>query len=244
MQFDFTGKVVLITGGTRGIGKQLANDFKDLGADLILTGTDSNKISDLNKGGFAKYFCVDFLNKESVIEFIEKLNEYSKIDVCVNNAGINRIDYLWDIKEQDWDDLLCVNLKAPFIVSQAVAKLMKKNNCGKIINISSIAGVVSRDKRGVYTSSKAGLIGLTRAMAVELAPYGILVNSVSPGFTWTDLTESMVTKEEVDLLSSRVPLGRFATPDEISKVVLFLASELNTFIVGQNIIVDGGYVSV
>jgi len=244
MQFDFTDKVVLITGGTRGIGKQLADDFKEFGADLILTGTNHNKISELNNDGFAKYLCVDFSNRESVMEFTSELRKCNKIDVCVNNAGINRIDYFCDIKEQDWDDIMCVNLKAPFIVSQIVAKLMKENGYGRIVNISSIAGIISREKRCAYTSSKAGLIGLTRSMAIELAPYGILVNSVSPGFTWTDMTRTSVTKEEVEVLTSRVPLGRFANTDEISKVVLFLASELNTYIIGQNITVDGGHVSL
>jgi 3-oxoacyl-[acyl-carrier protein] reductase len=121
---------------------------------------------------------------------------------------------------------------------------MKKNNYGRVVNIASIFGVISREKRSIYSSSKSGLIGLTRAMALDLAPHNILVNSVSPGFVLTDLTKKMLGGPEIRELKSKIPIKRLAMPADISKVVLFLSSDLNTYLVGQNIIVDGGYANI
>jgi len=246
VEFDFSNRVVLITGATRGIGKQLAADFEKLGADLILTGTKPEQINELNKNTTKniRYFCVDFSKEDSLCDFIRELQAYEKIDVCINNAGINRIDYFCETLVEDWDDIINVNLKAPFVLCREVARVMKKTGYGRIINIASIFGVITREKRAVYTSSKSGLIGLTKSMAIDLAPYNILVNCVSPGFVLTDLTKKMLTESEIKDLESRIPLGRLATPEDISKVILFLSSELNTYISGQNIIVDGGYVNI
>lgn len=250
MKIHFKNKVVLITGATRGIGEQLARDFERLGAALILTGTKPEQIKELNENlgknnrENIKYLCVDFLNENSLLDFTRELREYNKIDVCINNAGINRIDYIYDTSLTDWDDIINVNLRAPFLIMREVSKLMKKNGYGRIVNIASIFSVISRQKRAIYSSSKSGLVGLTRAAAIDLAPYNILVNSVSPGFVLTDLTKKILTKVEMQDLASRIPLGRLATPEDISNVVLFLSSDLNTYITGQNIIVDGGYVNV
>ena len=246
MKIDFTGQVVLVTGATRGIGKQLADDFASLRANLILTGTKEGEIRDLNEstGSEQQYYCVDFKNGESTEKFLGELEKYKRIDVCVNNAGINRINYIDETRIEDWKDILNVNLEAPFMITRAVSPLMKKNRYGRIINIASIFGVISKAKRSIYTTTKFGLRGLTITSAIELAPYNVLVNSVSPGFVLTELTKKILTEEEMKQLASQVPLGRFAEPDEISRVVLFLASSLNTYLTGQNIIVDGGFVNV
>lgn len=247
-QFDFYDKFVLITGATRGIGKSIATHFSALGANLILTGTNPQEIELLNdsfaKNGRVKYYCVDFSNEELINEFISVLKNYDKIDICINNAGINRINFIYEVQLSDWDQIMKVNLRGPFLLSKEVGNIMKKQRYGRIINIASIFGVVTREKRSVYTASKAGLIGLTKATANDLAPYNILVNSVSPGFILTDLTRKILSDSEIKELETKVPLGRFGHPDEISKVVLFLASDLNTYITGQNIIVDGGYVNI
>ena len=250
MKIDFSGQVALITGGTRGLGKQIADDLFNLGADLILTGTNSRQIEELNhslppeKQERVKYIAADFRNSENIKQFTEQIMVYERIDVCVNNAGINRINYIDETLLEDWDDIITVNLKAPFMIIREVAKIMKKRNYGRIVNISSIFGVISRQKRSIYSTSKFGLRGLTLSVANELARYNILVNSVSPGFVLTELTKSILTKEKMSKLADEIPAGRFATPDEISRVVIFLASSLNTYISGQNIIVDGGYVNV
>lgn len=251
MQIGFLDKTVLITGATRGIGRQLAHDFKGLGANLILTGTRPDQIARLNEGlareGAGRnmeYLCADFSNEGSLLGFLQELRKYDRIDVCINNAGINRINYIYDAPYTDWDDVLSVNLRAPFVITHDVSRVMKRNGYGRIVNIGSIFGVISREKRAVYSSSKSGLVGLTRAAAIDLAPYNILVNCVSPGFVLTDLTEGILSEAEMKELTARIPLGRMAVPEDISKVIIFLASDLNTYITGQNIVVDGGYVDV
>jgi NAD(P)-dependent dehydrogenase (short-subunit alcohol dehydrogenase family) len=250
MKIDFQGQTVLITGATRGMGKQFADDFGKLGANLILTGTSKDKIEALNReakrdGQFLrKYYAVDFANAESTKTFIETIEAYKKIDVCINNAGINRINFIDETLIEDWKDILAVNLEAPFMITRAASKLMKRNRYGRIINIASIFGVISKAKRSIYTTTKFGLHGLTVTSAIELASYNILVNSVSPGFVLTELTKNILSKAEMEELVRQVPMGRFAEPNEISKVVLFLASSLNTYLTGQNIVVDGGFVNV
>ena len=176
--------------------------------------------------------------------YLDSISKFSKIDICINSDGINCIDYLEEINIKDYDEILKVNLYAPFLISQTVSKVMKKNKYGRIVNISSIWGTKTKEKRTSYTTSKAGLIGMTKTMSVELAKYNILVNSVSPGFTLTELTKSILSEDEMKELSEQVPVKRFATVDEISKVVLFLSSDLNTYINGQDIKVDGGFVNV
>jgi len=247
---NFNNKVVLITGATRGIGKQLACDLGELGADLILTGTNPEQISELNENlvkngkGSKKYYQADFSNEDSLLNFVRELRKYPRIDVCINNAAINRINYIHDTSLTDWEDIINVNLKAPFVICREVSQLMKKNGYGRIVNIASIWGVKAKEKRSIYTSSKSGLIGLTKSVALELAPYNILVNCVSPGFVLTDLTKKILNESEIEEFESVIPLRRLATPEDISKVVIFLASDLNTYISAQNIIVDGGYASI
>jgi len=248
MKIDFKNKIVIVTGATRGIGKNIAENLYRLGAKLLLTGTDSNQVKAKNKAlgrnKRIRYFHLDLLDENSVRKFLSDVGNLKKIDVCINNAGINRIDYAESVPLSDWDDIVKVNLRGPFILSREVGGIMKRNRYGRIVNIASIFGVITREKRAAYTATKSGLIGLTRTMAVELASYNILVNSVSPGFILTDLTCNILTRSQIKQLKSLIPARRLGTPEDVSRVVLFLASELNTYIAGQNIIVDGGYVDV
>lgn len=247
MKIDFTRQTVLITGATRGLGEKMADDFAQLGAHLILTGSDKTKINMLNKKNknpLKKYYAVDFSNRKSTQLFIKKLDKYRRIDVCINNAGINRINYIDETLIKDWDDLMAVNLEAPFMITRKISKIMKRNRYGRIINISSVFGVNSKEKRSIYTITKFGIRGLTVSSAIELAPYNVLVNTVSPGFVLTDLTKRILGKKGMKEMAKQVPMGRLALPEEISKVVLFLASKYNTYITGQNIIVDGGFINV
>jgi 3-oxoacyl-[acyl-carrier protein] reductase len=250
MKIDFTNQVVLITGATRGIGKQIADDLAELGAELILTGTSPEQIEALNMEAqcsgnvLKKYFVVDLTDESSTESFLSELKKCDKIDVCVNNAGINRINFINETLLEDFRDVMAVNIEAPFLITREVSKIMKRNKYGRIVNISSIWGVISKAKRSVYSMSKFALRGLTVCASIELAPYNILVNSVSPGFVLTELTKNILSEQEMVELAVQVPVRRFATPEEISKTVLFLASSLNTYITGQNIIVDGGYTNV
>ena len=250
MEIDFSNQNALVTGATRGIGKQIAEDLVRLGANLILTGTKKDQIEMLNEeskeddNGKRKYYCVDFTNAESAETFMEELKNYDKIDICINNAGINKIDYIDETRTRDWDDIISVNLKTPFLVIREVSRIMKRNGYGRIINIASILGVISKEKRSIYSSSKFGIIGMTMAVSNELARYNVLVNAVSPGFVLTDLTKRILGKDEMEALEAQIPAQRLAGPSDISNVVLFLASTFNTYITGQNIIVDGGYVNI
>ncbi|MDE2223068.1 MAG: SDR family oxidoreductase, partial [Candidatus Omnitrophica bacterium] len=186
----------------------------------------------------------DFTNDSSVSAFLGQLETLPKIDVCVNNAGINNLDFVEDSKEKDWDDILAVNLKGPYLLTRLLARKMKKNRYGRIINISSIMSIVSRPKRSIYSTTKAGIAGFTKAVSNELAGHRILVNAVSPGIIITDLTRKNLTDKERQDLARQIPAGRLGVPSEISSVVLFLASKLNTYLTGKNIVVDGGFIDI
>ena len=249
-EIDFSGKVVLITGATRGIGAALARDFCAAGADLILTGTDSQQINELNRNNAdagvtnIRYVQADFANAASLQSFLDDIARCKRIDVCINNAGTNRIDFIDSTKVEDYDLLTQVNLRAPFLIIRQVSRLMKRANYGRIVNIASIWSVITKAKRSIYSTTKFGLVGMTKAVAAELGVYNVLVNAVSPGFTMTELTQTVLSDKEIQEISTQIPVNRFAQPEEISKVVLFLASDMNTYITGQNIVVDGGFVSV
>jgi len=250
LQIDFSGKVVLITGATRGIGAALAQDYHAARADLILTGTNPQQIIALNRKNAEagikniRYVQADFTDEVSFQRFLEDIGRFSRIDVCINNAGANRIDFIDSTRIQDYESLTQINLRAPFLIMRQVSRLMKRAKYGRIINIASIWSVITKAKRSIYSTTKFGLVGMTKAAAADLGRHNILVNAVSPGFTMTELTKSTLSDKEIEELSAQVPLNRFAQPEEISKVVLFLSCDLNSYITGQNIVVDGGFVSV
>ena len=156
---------------------------------------------------------------------------------------INKVDLIQDIEEKDWDWIQNVNTRGPFLLISKIAEKMKNQGFGKIVNIASIFGSISKSKRAAYSTSKWGLIGLTKAVALDLAPYNILVNSVSPGFIDTELTRKILDYKEIEELKDTIPQKRLGEVEEIAKIVLFLSSDLNSYITGQNIIIDGGFTS-
>lgn len=248
--FDFSGRSVVVTGGTRGIGQALAEAYEHAGATLLITGTRQERIDELNgeaeRAGRTRvrHQQVDFADEESVGRFIDVLAHLPKLDVLVNNAGINRLGLVQDVSVSDYEAVLRVNLSGPFRCCQVAAQRMAESGYGRILNISSIWSVVTRSRRAAYTISKTGLVGLTRTMAVELADRGVMVNALSPGFTATELTRSTMPLEERTSLAKQIPAGRFAEPSELAPVALFLTSEANSYMTGQNIVVDGGFVHV
>ncbi len=186
---------------------------------------------------------VDFTDRSSTQEFLGRLGSLPKLDVCINNAGIGDHKPYDQVTEEDWERANAVNLKAPFLICQVVASIMKRQNYGRIVNISSIWGHISREKRSVYSSTKFGLRGLSATYALELAQHNVLVNVVSPGFTLTDMVRKNYTEAELADVRSQVPVGRLAEPSDISHAVLFLASDLNSYITAQSLVVDGGFCS-
>jgi 3-oxoacyl-[acyl-carrier protein] reductase len=246
---DFSGKTILVTGATRGIGKQIADDLEFLNANLILTGTNDDQVKLLNKKALAleskrQYFCVNMLKKNNTDDFIQALEIFPKIDGLVNNAGINHLNSINSITTNDWDDMLSVNLSAPFKLMKYVSTKMIENRYGRIVNIASIFSRISKEKRAAYSATKFGLEGLTVGVSNDLARYNIMVNVVSPGFVLTDLTRKNLSEAEMENLSNHIPAKRLADVTDISNVVIFLMSEMNTYITGQNIIVDGGFTNV
>ena len=229
---SFVGKKVLVTGASRGIGKKIFDLMGDEGAIVYGTSTKSQDKSN--------FFEVDFSDPTSCVSFYDAISDI-EFDVCVNNAGINIVKPFDQITTDDYDKLMSVNVKAPFMINQIVTRGMRDRGCGRIINISSIYGLVSREGRTLYNMSKSCLLGMTKTLAIEMANTNVLVNSVSPGFTRTDLTEKVLGETGITEIENKIPVGRLATTEEIAKAVLFLCGEENTYITGQNIVIDGGY---
>jgi 3-oxoacyl-[acyl-carrier protein] reductase len=249
MNIQFENKTVLITGGTRGIGKQIADDFHDLGATVIITGTNPEQIAEFNvksqqQGTRKIFYCVDFSSKEETIRFTEYISNLSKIDVLVNNAGINKLNFIDESLTTDWDNMIAVNLSGPFHLIRTVSAKMKAAHYGRIINIASIFSKISKEKRSIYSATKFGIHGLTVGVSNDLSRFNILINTVSPGFIMTDLTRKNLSPTEIEILTQQIPVKRMGETKDISNTVIFLASEFNTYITGQNIIVDGGFVNV
>lgn len=249
MKIQFNNKTVLVTGGTRGIGKQIADDLHELGATVIITGTNAERIAELNKeakenGTRRIFYSVDFSSKEETLQFAEKLAAHETIDVLVNNAGINKLNFIYNAVTEDWDDMIAVNLSGPFHMIRTVSAKMKKAGYGRIINIASIFSKISKEKRSVYSATKFGIHGLSVGAANDLSRFNILVNTVSPGFIMTDLTRKNLSPAEIETMTMQIPAKRMGETKDISNVVAFLASDFNTYLTGQNIIVDGGFVNV
>jgi len=229
----------LVTGGTRGIGLAVARRLLSDGCDILITGTSHNPI--IPKGMQYKKLILD--NPSSLKKFIIYIKK-EKIDIVINNAGINIISEFSKIKEKDFDRIMKINLNGPFLINQAVIPNMMKNNWGRVINVSSIFGTVSKQFRGSYSMSKFALNGMTLAMSAELSKYGILVNSISPGFIDTDLTRKINTPKEFRDLEKSVPIRRLGSTNEIAAFISWLVSSENSYVTGQNLIIDGGFTSV
>jgi 3-oxoacyl-[acyl-carrier protein] reductase len=244
-------KVAVITGGARGIGRQIALTFAAEGAniaigDVIDMEDVAQGISNLGRGVMAVK--TDVTNGDEVRNLVETtIGTFGKIDILVNNAGISGRGGILEMTEDEWDKVFNVNLKSVLFCTQAASKYMTKQKSGKIVNIASIAGIENVFFPRValnYATSKAGVMRLTRICSKELAPYGINVNAIAPGFVPTDMIHSRRSPEEVRLFveqeAKQTPLGRTGTPQDIANLALFLASEDSSFITGQVIAVDGG----
>jgi len=245
---ELKDKVAIVTGSARGLGKAIATRLAEMGANIVLNDIPSSEAIESTAEEFkARGFNVivtrgDVRNPEDVENMVNAAVEaFGRVDILVNNAGITRDTLLLKMSEQDWDDVLDINLKGAFLCTRAVAKVMIKQRSGKIINIASISGVMGNAGQANYSASKAGLIGLTKSTARELASRGITCNAVAPGFIMSKMTEVLPEKVKESYLNS-IPLKRFGTPEEVAKVVAFLASSDSDYITGQVIHIDGGLV--
>lgn len=239
-------KIALVTGASRGIGKEIALALAKEGYDIGFTYKSNKEMAESVKseieklGSRALAVKADVSSKEDVDNMIKIIGEeLGSVDILVNNAGITKDNLLIRMSEEDWDDVITVNLKSAFLTTKAVARSMMKKRYGKIINLSSVVGIMGNAGQANYSASKAGIIGLTKSTAKELAGRGIRVNAVAPGFVSTDMTNTL-SEEVKEMMLSAIPLGYFASPKEISDLVVFLASEKSDYITGQVIEIDGG----
>jgi 3-oxoacyl-[acyl-carrier protein] reductase len=247
VEINLENKTALVTGGTRGIGKAIVDELLQSGAKVFATGTNVAQIKKLNKANKnlqLTYLQLNLSDSDNVKDFISKTLELTDVDILINNAGINIVSGADKTTDESFLQIQEVNVHGPFLLAQAFGKQMIKRNWGRIVNISSIWGVVTRPGRLSYSASKMALLGINKTLAVEWAKNNVLVNAVSPGFTLTELTKTTNTEEELNIIKNKIPQNRLALPEEIAKGVLFLSSNLNSYIVGQNLIIDGGYTTI
>jgi 3-oxoacyl-[acyl-carrier protein] reductase len=243
MKIDLTGKTALVTGSTRGIGNSIAQRLSECGAKVAVVGRDKQKTDAAaaaipNSQGFA----CDVGDATAVSKLVEDVEKaFGAVDILVNNAGITKDNLIMRLKDDDWDAVLDANLKSAFVAIRAATRGMMKRRWGRVINIASVVGLVGNAGQANYAASKAGLIGLTKSLAKELASRNVLANVVAPGYIETDMTAAM-TPQAKEALSKLIPLDRLGKPEDIAGIVAFLASDHSSYITGQVFVVDGGMV--
>ena len=244
MKVDLTGRVALVTGGSRGIGLDIARTLAAAGARVALVARDAGRVAEsaASVGGDSLGLSCDVSDATQVAATVGEVEQrLGPIDVLVNNAGLTHDNLLARLTEHDWDTVLDVNLKGAFLFTKHVTRGMMKRRSGRVVNITSIVGLVGNKGQANYAASKAGLIGFTKAVAKELASRNVLVNAVAPGFIDTDMTRALSDGAR-QVLTAQIPLGRLGQGTDVAHAVLFLASDLAGYITGQVFVVDGGMV--
>lgn len=248
-RYRLDGKVAVITGGSRGIGRAIALGFAEAGADIVVA---SRKLPDLevvaaeisSQGRRSLAVATHAGRKQDIENLVKRtMDEFGRIDILVNDAGTNpAYGWLVDVEEGAWDATMGVNLKGYFLLSQAVAKIMIEQKGGCILNLGSVASFQPSEMMGVYSISKAGVVSLTQALALELGKYGIRVNAIAPGTTRTDMTRTLFEDRGfVEARAARTPLGSLGEPEDMVGAAIFLASDASRHVTGQTIVIDGGY---
>ncbi len=243
------GKIVLVTGATRGIGKAISLTLGNSGATVIGTATTESGADNVSKV-FAenkisgKGMKLDVTDNEQVINLVKIIGEeFGSVDILVNNAGITRDNILLRMKEDEWDDIINTNLSSIYKMSKSVLRGMIKNRSGRIISITSVVGAMGNAGQSNYAAAKAGMIGFTKSLAREVGVRGITVNAIAPGFIETDMTDNL-PNDQKEALASQIPMGRLGTADEVANAVLFLAGDGGSYITGQTLHVNGGMYTV
>jgi NAD(P)-dependent dehydrogenase (short-subunit alcohol dehydrogenase family) len=244
--FDLSGRTAIVTGAAAGIGLAITRLLAARGASIVLVDVSpsANAVADDLPGGARKHAVVveDLTGKGAADRVVSAaISRFGQIDILVNCAGIARLEEAEILTEEDWDRTMAVNLKAPFLLAQAVGKVMIARRSGRIVNIASQASVVSLDRHVAYCTSKAALVGMTKVLATEWAEYGITVNAVSPTVVETELGKRAWAGAVGEAMKKKIPTGRFAQPEEIALAVLYLASDAAAMVDGENFIIDGGY---
>jgi 3-oxoacyl-[acyl-carrier protein] reductase len=243
----FNNRVAVVTGGAKGIGKEICNKFAENNVNLaivdVLEEQGKNTVSEMKSKGIKSKFYKCDISKISETDSVIKeiVNDFGKIDILVNNAGITRDNLIMRMSEQEWDSVININLKGTFNCIKSSARPLRKNKWGRIINISSVIGVIGNIGQINYSASKAGIIGITKSTAKELASKGITCNAVAPGFIQTDMTDALPEKV-IEKYKTLIPLNKLGSPEDVANSVLFFASEQAGYITGQVLIVDGGMV--
>ena len=261
IEIDLSGKFAVVTGAARGIGRSIALTLAEAGARVLVNDLVKEEMEKVvqtirERGGESFSYQADVSIKDQVEGLIEEAVRLGgNIDILVNNAGILRVAPFLETREKDWDDTLAINLKGTFLCSQAAARYMVGQKWGRIINMASVVGKIPRINNTAYCVSKAGIIHLSRVMALELVKYGITVNSLCPGPTETEMIVKVQAKGDPQLLEKiirgdlethrgGIPMGRLARPEELASLVVFLASEKADYITGQSFTIDGGHVMI
>jgi 3-oxoacyl-[acyl-carrier protein] reductase len=244
--FDLSGKRALVTGASGGIGSAIAKALASQGAEVALSGTRVGALEDVAKDIIGKNHILpcNLSDPDSVERLVPQAEEaMGGIDILVNNAGMTRDNLFMRMKDEEWDDVLAINLSAPFRLTRAAVKGMMKRRFGRIISISSVVGVVGNPGQGNYAASKAGLAGMSKALAYEVASRGVTVNMIAPGFIASAMTDELNEKQQEAILG-KVPAGRLGTADEVAACAVFLASEGAAYITGHTLNVNGGMVMI
>ena len=242
LAIDLSGKVALVTGSTRGIGRSIASTLAAAGARVAVVGRDTANAQAVaaDLGDAHRGFGCDVSDPTQVAALVAAVEEQlGSCDILVNNAGITRDNLMLRMKDDDWDAVLDANLRSAFVAIRAASRGMMKRRWGRIINITSVVGLMGNKGQANYAASKAGLIGLTKSVAKELASRNIVCNAVAPGFIQTDMTDAM-TAEARAVLQGQIPLERLGAPGDVAQAVAFLASDMAAYMTGQVLVVDGG----
>ncbi len=242
--FDLTGKKALVTGATGGIGEGIARAFHKAGAEVAISGRQVAKLEALaaELGERVHVVPCDLADKESVTKLIDAASaKLGRVDILVNNAGLTKDNLFMVMKDEQWDDVIAVNLTSTFMLMRAATRhmLRSKTGYGRIINISSVAGIIGNPGQGNYAASKAGMIGMTKSLAREVANRGITANSIAPGFIQTAMTDVLNDKQKAEI-SQHIPAQRFGSPDDIAAAAVYLASVEAGYVTGQTLHVNGG----
>jgi len=248
--FNLAGKVALVTGGSKGLGKAMARGLVECGADVVISSRHENELrsalDEIVKGTNRRgRFIVADMAKRSDVKRLAAtaLEQMGRIDILVNNAGTNIPEPIEGITDEVWDRVLEINLSSVMALTRALAPQMKERRWGRVIHISSIMALLSKEKRNVYSATKAALMGLARASAIDLGPYGITVNCIAPGPFLTDLPASLLSEQERKGFADHTAIGRWGDPKELVGTLLLLATDAGSYITGTTIVVDGGFVA-